>query len=165
MKSNYTNSPLKKITYALTENNLKSPERAEGSLKKILQKIIDLIASFLHRKYSKLFKEKNYSEKKLKNDLSFLITEKEIKHFRYEDSINAVEKSILEKVNIKETCVNSKITDTDRNKLIINKSTQQSAENEKLSKISLSAEDAEKFSNPLIQKLHQKEKRSLKIEN
>jgi len=162
MKPYYTNIRHKKITYAHTENNSKSTVQTEKSLKKVHLKIIELIASFLQRKHEKLFKEKNYTEKKLKNDLCFLITEKEMKHFNYEESIKAVEKSILDKLNIKETSVNSNITDLhkdiDRKFLIINKSTQSpSAEKEKLSKISSSAEDPEKFNNPLIQKLHKKE--------
>ena len=63
MKSNHTNSRHNKITYAQTENSLKSSEQTEKSLKKIHHKIIQLIASFLHRKHEKLFKEKNRVDK------------------------------------------------------------------------------------------------------
>jgi hypothetical protein len=148
-----------------SSSNSKSSEQTEKSLKRIHKKIIDLISSFLTNKFSKLFKEKKYTEEKLKSDLNFLITEKEIKNFKYEEAINGVEKSILEKLNA------SPSPNPVSTEKILNAVTSPGIENHL--KISLSAlnplnsENSENFYNPLLHKLHQNENNewAMKVKN
>ena len=56
---------------------------------------IDKIALFLNNKYNKVFKDKNFTMNSLKNEISKLLIGKNMKLFKFNESIKKIEKSIL----------------------------------------------------------------------
>ena len=85
----------KKLSKKILSNN-----KNKNSLENIKNKIIELVSSFLLHKFSKFFNEKNYSEKKLKDDVRNIITEKKLETLKLEDTIAVIEKNILEKLKV-----------------------------------------------------------------
>ena len=60
---------------------------------------IDKIALFLSNKYNKVFKDKNFTMNILKNEISKLLIGKNMKLFKFNESIKKIEKSILKTVS------------------------------------------------------------------
>ena len=60
---------------------------------------IDKIALFLNNKYCKVFKDKNFSMNELKYEISKLLIGKDMKLFKFNESIKKIEKLILKKVS------------------------------------------------------------------
>ena len=56
---------------------------------------IDKIALFLNNKYNKVFKDKNFTMNSLKYEISKLLIGKNMKLFKFDESIKKIEKSIL----------------------------------------------------------------------
>ena len=66
---------------------------------RLKQGIIDKIALFLNNKYNKVFKDKNFSMSELKYEISKLLNGKNMKQFKFNESIKKIEKSILKTVS------------------------------------------------------------------
>ena len=60
---------------------------------------IDKIALFLSNKYNKVFKDKNFTMETLKYEVSKLLIGKNMKTFKFRESIKKIEKSILKTVS------------------------------------------------------------------
>ena len=60
---------------------------------------IDKIALFLNNKYNKIFKDKNFTMNSLKYEISRLLIGKNMKLFKFDESIKKIEKSILKKLS------------------------------------------------------------------
>ena len=60
---------------------------------------IDKIALFLNNKYNKVFKDKNFTMNSLKYEISRLLIGKNMKLFKFDESIKKIEKSILKKLS------------------------------------------------------------------
>ena len=60
---------------------------------------IDKIALFLSNKYNKVFKDKNFTMETLKYEVSKLLIGKNMKTFKFSESIKKIEKSILKTVS------------------------------------------------------------------
>ena len=60
---------------------------------------IDKIALFLNNKYNKVFKDKNFTINTLKYEISKLLIGKNMKSFKFDESIKKIEKSILKTVS------------------------------------------------------------------
>ena len=65
---------------------------------KLKQANIDKISLFLSHKYNKVFKDKNFTIDILKQEISKLLVGKNMKTFKFNDNIRAIEKSILKKL-------------------------------------------------------------------
>ena len=66
---------------------------------RLKQGIIYKIALFLNKKYNKLLKDKNFSMSELKYEISKLLNGKNMKQFKFNESIKKIEKSILKTVS------------------------------------------------------------------
>jgi hypothetical protein len=88
-----SNSNLKNVTNSNKEKNFNTKRNL----------LIQKVHLFLKNKYSKLFRDKDYSETNLLADLNSLISNEDLKKFDYNAIIIKVEKNILEIIKNKET--------------------------------------------------------------
>ena len=73
-------------------------------IEKLRKAYTEKIVLFLNNKYTKVFKDKGYSNAMLTNDVNKMMTEKEINNFDFSRDIKKYEKKVLTKVsNIQKT--------------------------------------------------------------
>ena len=66
---------------------------------KLKKQYVDKMLLFLNNKYSRMFKDKNIKNEKLRKDIEKIIGNQNFKNFDYQSNLKTVEKTILAKAS------------------------------------------------------------------